>query len=74
MSTEFENPKFETEKMFPIRSENAQIFQAPTKPSNSILTTFLNLHSFKEEFRGSILSEDECQEFLVISIEEIGKK
>ncbi|CAF1172653.1 unnamed protein product [Adineta steineri] len=48
--------------------------EAPTKPSNCILATFRHLQTFSDDYNGTLLSSDECQEFLTITMEEITKR
>ncbi|UJR08723.1 hypothetical protein I4U23_012980 [Adineta vaga] len=47
--------------------------EAPTKPSNCIPTTFRHLQTFVNDFNDTLLTSDECQEFLAITLEEVTK-
>lgn len=45
----------------------------PSKPSNCIPTIFRYLQNFLNDYRGKILSENECQEFLNLILDELTK-
>jgi soluble cytochrome b562 len=45
----------------------------PNKPSNCILTSFRHLQIFSNDYNGTILTDNECKEFLTIAMEEITK-
>ncbi|CAF1098173.1 unnamed protein product [Adineta ricciae] len=47
--------------------------EAPTKPSNCIATTFRHLQVFANDYSGTLLTPEECQEFLTTVLEEITK-
>jgi hypothetical protein len=55
-------------------TENSILIQAPNKPSNCILATFRHLQTFSNDYSGTILTADECKEFLTLAMEEITKK